>query len=117
MEAELSFFYDLLDISTVVTIVVGMCMNHPERSLSCYLLAFGQIIFIAGAFALDFFKNVLHIETPIPSMFDAFWSSGYPILTTGLVLLILGFSDERMRCVLHVISDHRNPLERSWRRG
>ncbi len=63
---------------------------------------------------MNSYENVLHIEAPFPSMFDAFWSSGCPILTTGLVLLILGFSDKRMRCVLRVMSEKRNPLERSW---
>ena len=63
---------------------------------------------------MNFYENVLHIEAPFPPIFDAFRSNGCPILTTSLVLLILGFSDEGMRCVLRVMGENRNPLERSW---
>jgi diguanylate cyclase (GGDEF)-like protein/PAS domain S-box-containing protein len=81
-------FYDLVGLSAVAAIVAGVWMNRPDHQLSWYLFALGQLMFVAGDLTLNYYENVLHIEAPFPSMSDAFWLGGYPILTIGLVLLI-----------------------------
>ena len=80
--------YDLVGLSAVAAIQVGVRVNRPERPLPWHLFCLGQSMFVLGDLTLNVYENVLDVEAPFPSLSDAFWLSGYPILAGGLVLLI-----------------------------
>ena len=60
---------------------------HPspaERS-AWYLFAAANICFVLGDGVYDIYDLVLHRETPFPSIADALYLAGYPLLFAGVV--------------------------------
>jgi signal transduction histidine kinase len=80
--------------SAVAAIAVGVAWHHPARRLPWRLLAAAQGLFVVGDALFSINELVLGIE-PFPSLADAVYLPGYPVLAAGLALLALGRSTGR----------------------
>jgi len=91
--------YSLVGGSAVAAMAVGISTNRPRGRLPWYLMAAGQACFVAGDVLWDVFANVLH-NTPFPSAADVLYLAGYPLLASGLALLVRDRDPERDRASL-----------------
>lgn len=81
-----SLAYDALGTSAVVAVLVGLRLYQPERKLPWLLIALGQAAFVIGDLVLAWYAS--YGETPFPSIGDVFYLGGYPLIASGLLLLI-----------------------------
>ena len=72
--------------SAVLAILTGVWLNRPDRRLPWLLLAAGQASFVIGDLLFVYLDHTG--ERPFPSLADAFYLAGYPMLATGLFLFI-----------------------------
>jgi signal transduction histidine kinase len=72
--------------SAVAAIAAGIRWHRPARRLAWWLIAAAQGLFVAGDALFSINELVLGIE-PFPSLADALYLPGYPVLATGLALL------------------------------
>ena len=81
--------YNLLGISTMVAILVGVRRYRPEPVLPWYVIVFGLAIFVGGdVIYFNIYPNVLGVLPPFPSVADALYVSSYLIIALGLALLL-----------------------------
>jgi hypothetical protein len=80
--------------SAVAAILLGLRWHRPLRRLPWRLIAAAQGLFVAGDALFSINELVLHIE-PFPSLADALYLPGYPVLAAGLALLALSRSTGR----------------------
>ena len=93
LPAVRSLLYDWFAVSAVIAIVVGIVRYRPASPACWWLLALGVAMMAAGDLAWEFYERALGIEAPFPSIADALYLGGYPILTAAL----LGLSHRRSR--------------------
>jgi signal transduction histidine kinase len=79
-----SVVYDLIGVSSSIAIAGGVYLNKPDYRLPWFLFALGNLFFAVA----DIIFNII-VNPPVPSVADAFYLAGYPILTCGLVLLVV----------------------------
>jgi len=79
--------FNLIGLSAVAAIVVGIRTHRPVRPLPWYVLAFGLLILVIGEVVYTFYENVLHVEAPFPSVADTFYLVAMPFLAAALVLM------------------------------
>jgi diguanylate cyclase (GGDEF)-like protein len=84
--------YDLLSLSVVVAILVGVRRYRPRSRLAWYLMATGQALWVLADTTFNWQQDVMHVET-FPTISDAFYLLGYPVLAAGIALLV----KDRMR--------------------
>jgi signal transduction histidine kinase len=77
--------------SAVAAIAAGIRWHRPGRRLAWWLIAAAQGLFVVGDALFSINELVLGIE-PFPSLADALYLSGYPVLAAGLALLALSRS-------------------------
>ena len=80
-------WYDLIGLSAVAAILLGVRAHRPGRRLTWWLLAAGQLLFVVGDLLFDLHERVWETDA-FPSAADGFYLAGYVPLATGLVLLI-----------------------------
>lgn len=80
--------------SAVAAIVVGLRWHRPARPLPWRLIAGAQGLFVVGDALFSVNELVLGID-PFPSLADALYLPGYPVLAAGLTLLALSRSSGR----------------------
>ena len=80
--------------SAAAAILGGVRWHRPARRLAWWLIAAAQGLFVAGDALFSINELVLHIE-PFPSLADALYLPGYPLLAAGLALLALSRSTGR----------------------
>jgi signal transduction histidine kinase len=80
--------------SAVAAIAAGIAWHRPARRLAWWLIAAAQGLFVAGDALFSINELVLHIE-PFPSLADALYLPGYPVLAAALALLALSRSAGR----------------------
>ena len=80
--------------SAVAAIAAGIAWHRPARRLAWWLIAAAQGLFVAGDALFSINELVLQIE-PFPSLADALYLPGYPVLAAGLALLTLSRSAGR----------------------
>ncbi len=83
--------YDLIGLSSVTAILVAVRRHQPARPLIWWCFAIGQLLFVVGDVLYAVIDKILH-QPPFPSIADAFSLGGYPVLATGLLILIRGGS-------------------------
>ena len=74
--------------------MVGVRWHRPLRRTSWWLIAAAQALFVAGDALFSVNDLILGIE-PFPSLADALYLPGSPVLTAGLALLALSRSTGR----------------------
>jgi signal transduction histidine kinase len=80
--------YDGVSLSAVAAILVGLRIHRVRDRKPWLLLAAGQMLFSIGNFIYDYYEFVLNYDSPFPSLADAAFLAGYPVLAVGLALLI-----------------------------
>src|SRR5207237_1086037 len=78
-----SVIYDVIAVGSSVAIAVGVRRNRPSLRLPWLLFALGNLFFAVA----DIIFNIL-VNPPVPSVADAFYLGGYPLLAVGLLLLL-----------------------------
>jgi len=82
-----AWVFDLGSAATVVAILVGVRVNRVARPLPWYLLAAGQLAFLGGDLLWDYYERVLHTD-PFPSLADASYLAGYPLLAAAVLVFL-----------------------------
>jgi signal transduction histidine kinase len=84
-----SVFYVAIGAASVAAIFVGAARNLPQgRRLPWQLFAFGLLGQVAGDAIFAFYEVSLNREPPSPSVADAFYLAGYPLLVLGILLVL-----------------------------
>jgi signal transduction histidine kinase len=78
-----SVIYESLGGTAVLAILWAVHVHRPARRLPWVLFALGNACFVVGD-VIDIFQ-----ERPVPSTADGFYLAGYPLLTGGLLVLML----------------------------
>jgi signal transduction histidine kinase len=89
----------VVSASAAVAIVAGIVRHGPPTRAAWWLLAAGQGLFALGDTLFSVNDLILQIE-PFPSLADAFYLAGYPVLACGLALLVRRRSARRDRPAL-----------------
>ncbi len=76
--------YLFFGMASFALILVGVWINRPPDRLAWYLVAAGGLCFSLGDLAGDYYTDVVHRATPVPSVADAFYLLGYPFLFVGI---------------------------------
>jgi signal transduction histidine kinase len=79
-----SVLYDLTGVGSSIAIAAAVYLNKPDYRLPWFLFAIGNLFFAVA----DIIFNII-VNPPVPSVADVFYLAGYPILTLGLVLLVV----------------------------
>jgi signal transduction histidine kinase len=83
-----------LGASAAVAIALGTAWHRPARGVAWLLLLSAQVLFTLGDGLFSFNELVLHVE-PFPSLADALYLPGYPLMAAGLELLARSRSRRR----------------------
>lgn len=78
---------ELIGLSAVLAIVIGVYLYRPRAAGAWLLLAAGQLAFVVGDALFAYQEYIAH-ASPFPSIADVCYLSGYPLLGAGLALLI-----------------------------
>jgi len=89
----------VVSASAALAIVVGTVRHRPAARAAWWLVAAGQGFFALGDVLFSVNDLILHIE-PFPSLADALYLAGYPVLAGGLALLVRRRSTTRDRPAL-----------------
>jgi signal transduction histidine kinase len=81
-----STLYDVIGVASALTIAVAVRLNRPDARLPWLLFAFGNLFFAVADIIFNFPYNG---APPVPSIADAFYLAGYPLLVAGLALLLV----------------------------
>lgn len=79
-----SVIYDAIGVVSAAAIAYAVVLNRPEWRVPWLLFATGNLFFAVA----DIIFNVIE-NPPVPSVADWFYLAAYPILATGLGLLVL----------------------------
>ena len=80
--------YNLIGVSTVIALWVGVRRYRPDRTLPWYIII-GLALYVAGdVLFFNVYENVLDIPRPFPSVADALYLSSYLVVAIGLTLLV-----------------------------
>src|SRR5438445_3424141 len=79
---------NLLGLSGVVAIVVGIRMNKPRARLAWWLFAAGQFLFFSGDLYTYSYRLVFGADVGFPSAGDGLYLAVYPVLMAGLFVLV-----------------------------
>ena len=88
---------NLLGLSAVVAVVVGVRRNRPKSRWPWWLFAFGLGLFWLGDVYTYSYPRLFHVNVPFPSFGDAVYLTVYPALMAGLLLLVRRRNPERDR--------------------
>jgi diguanylate cyclase (GGDEF)-like protein/PAS domain S-box-containing protein len=79
---------NLMGLSAVIAVVVGVRRNKPGYALPWWLFALGLGLYWMGDVYTYSYPKLLHAEVPFPSVGDAIYLTVYPALMLGLLLLV-----------------------------
>src|SRR5687768_14637009 len=85
--AELAL-WPLIGWSSVAAILLGVRLHRPEGAAAWYFLASGVAMLCAGDSMYSYVEFVQHAEVGFPSYIDVVYLAMYPLIGTGLVLLV-----------------------------
>jgi signal transduction histidine kinase len=96
-----SIFYVVIGFASVVAIYVGALRNLPRGArLPWQLLALGLLCQIAGDAIFAVYEVSLNREPPSPSIADAFYLAGYPLLALGVLLVLRRLGGQTSRAAI-----------------
>ncbi len=88
---------NLLGLSGIVAVIVGMRRNRPSHRLPWLLFACGLFLFWVGDIYTYSYPQLTGAVVPFPSFGDAVYLTVYPVLMAGLLLLVRRRNPERDR--------------------
>ena len=77
-----------IGLAGVAGLVVGVRLHRPRRAGLWWMLAGGLLCIVAGDFVYALYERVLHGPAPFPSLADALYLAGCPLIGFSLVLLV-----------------------------
>src|SRR5512142_3319678 len=80
--------YSAIGLASVAAVVYGAFRYVHAYRLAWLLFAGGLLAFVAGDAIFSWYDVVLERSPPIPSVADALYLTGYPLLFAGIVVLI-----------------------------
>ena len=86
-----------IGLAGVAGLVVGARLHRPRRAGLWWMLAGGLLCIVTGDFVYALYERVLHGPTPFPSLADALYLAGCPLIGLSLVLLVRARSAGRDR--------------------
>ena len=90
-------FFNVLGLSSVIAILVGVRLHRPASKLPWALFALGLTLFISGDFITYNYKQLFGHDIPFPSVGDVLYLAVYPCLIAGILVLIKRRSPGRDR--------------------
>jgi PAS domain S-box-containing protein len=90
-------FFNVLGLSSVAAIVVGVRLHRPASKLPWVLFALGLFLFISGDFITYNYNKLFGHDIPFPSIGDVAYLAVYPCLILGILVLIKRRSPGRDR--------------------
>jgi diguanylate cyclase (GGDEF)-like protein len=72
----------------VAGLLVGVWLHRPRHPAIWFVLAAGLVSICAGDVAYALYERVLHQSAPFPSLADALYLAGCPLIGIALVLLV-----------------------------
>src|SRR5207249_27879 len=79
---------NVIGLSGVVAIVVGIRMNKPGARVAWLLFAAGQFLFFSGDIYTYSYRIVFGADVGFPSAGDGLYLAVYPVLMAGLLVLV-----------------------------
>ena len=79
---------NVLGLSPVVAILVGIRRHRPGHALPWELLAAGSALFWLGDLYTYSYPHLLGAEVPFPSLGDGLYVLMYPVMMAGLLMLV-----------------------------
>lgn len=96
-----SIFYVVIGFASVVAIYVGAIRNLPRgERLPWQLFALGLLGQVAGDAIFAVYEVSLNREPPSPSIADAFYLGGYPLLALGVLLILRKLGGQTSRAAI-----------------
>ena len=77
----------LVVVSALGATVTGVLMHHPNRPSPWYLFAVCLLMSILGTVAYGYYEIALGVESPFPTVADAFFIASYFCAAVALVLI------------------------------
>jgi diguanylate cyclase (GGDEF)-like protein/PAS domain S-box-containing protein len=77
-----------LGLSGVIAVIAGIRRNRPTARLAWWCFAAGLFLFWLGDIYTYSYPRLFHAEVPFPSIGDAVYLAVYPVLMTGLLVLV-----------------------------
>jgi signal transduction histidine kinase len=90
-----SVVYDVVGVASACAIAVGVRLNRPSSPVPWLLFAVGNLCFAVA----DIIFNLL-VDPPVPSVADAFYLAGYPLIAIGLLMLLFASGGHRRLAAL-----------------
>ncbi len=79
---------NLIGLSPVVAILVGIRLHRPVARPAWLLLAAGSALFWLGDLYTYGYPHVFSVDVPFPSPGDGAYVAMYPVMMAGLLLLV-----------------------------
>jgi diguanylate cyclase (GGDEF)-like protein/PAS domain S-box-containing protein len=79
---------NILGLSPVVAILVGVRLHRPEATVPWHWFAAGFLLFWLGDIYTYSYPKLWNQEVPFPSVGDGFYVAVYPVLMVGLLLVV-----------------------------
>ena len=96
-----SVFFVVVGFASVVAIYVGSMRNLPRgERLAWQLFAVGLLGQVAGDAIFAVYEVSLDREPPSPSIADAFYLGGYPLLALGVLLILKKLGGQTSRAAI-----------------
>ncbi|MBE2293335.1 MAG: hypothetical protein IAF00_00220, partial [Phycisphaerales bacterium] len=83
-----SYWFNAIGISSPLLTMVAVELHRPRHRAPWYLLALGQMLFIAGDIVAYNYNTFFGIALPYPSIADLLYLSVYPCLALALLLMV-----------------------------
>jgi diguanylate cyclase (GGDEF)-like protein len=77
-----------IGLAGVVGLLVGVKVHRPRRAALWWMLAGGLSCIAAGDLVYALYERVLHGPAPFPSLADALYLAGCPLIGLSMVLLV-----------------------------
>jgi signal transduction histidine kinase len=88
-EVAQAALFESVAASAVLAVLVGLRLRRPRHSAPWAFIAAGLTSFVAGEVTWDIY-DLGFGQDPFPSPADAFYLAGYPLVATGIYLLVRG---------------------------
>ena len=79
--------YSVVGLASTVAVLVGIRVNRPAARRGWLLIAAANGCFVGGDVVLNVYDLVLVRSEPFPSVADAIYLAGYPLLFAGVYLI------------------------------
>jgi diguanylate cyclase (GGDEF)-like protein/PAS domain S-box-containing protein len=86
--------------SAAAAILVGIQINRPRVAIAWYLFAAGLLLFVSGDVITYNYERFFGHPAPFPSIGDALYLLVYPVLISGLLILVRSRNPGRDRPAL-----------------